>query len=30
MLLGNHMLWDWSMLRMAVRVYMLPMLLLLG
>jgi hypothetical protein len=29
MLLGNNVLWDWGMLRLAVRVYMLSVLLLL-
>ena len=29
MLFGHNVLWDWSMLRLAVRVYMLSVLLLL-
>jgi hypothetical protein len=29
MLFGNNVLWNWSMLRLAVRVYMLSVLLLL-
>ena len=29
MLLGNNMLWNWSMFRLVVRVYMLSVLLLL-
>jgi hypothetical protein len=29
MLFGNNVLWNWSMLRLVVRVYMLSVLLLL-